>query len=186
MPFSTLDPRTALVVIDLQAGIVGNALTHPIEEVLTRTRSLLDAFRKHELPVVLVRVVGVPPGRTEAGGGSRQLPDGFADLAPELDRQPSDLVVTKGARSAFTHTGLAEQLRGLGVTQVVIVGVATSGGVESTARDAHEQGFHVTLPVDAMTDRTPDAHEHSVTAVFPRLAETGTTLQLLDILESTR
>ena len=177
---------TALIVVDLQAGIVGNSLAHPIDGVLTRTRSLLDAFRSHELPVVLVRVVGVPPGRTDTGAGHRQVPDGFADLVPELDQQPSDLVVSKQSRSAFTNTGLTERLRGLGVTHVVVVGISTSGGVESTARDAHEQGFHVTLPVDAMTDRTLDGHEHSVSSVFPRLAETGTTQDLLIILESTR
>jgi nicotinamidase-related amidase len=74
----------------------------------------------------------------------------------------------------------------LDVTQVVIAGVATSAGVESTARQAHELGFNVTLAVDAMTDMNSDAHINSVTQIFPRLGETGTTRDVIDLLENTR
>lgn len=94
--------------------------------------------------------------------------------------------MTKYARSAFSDTGLTERLRDLGVTQVVIVGIATSSGVESTARHAHEHGFHVSLPVDAMTDSALDSHEHSLNRVFPRIAETGSTEELLRLLEVRR
>ncbi|MEY9928892.1 nicotinamidase-related amidase [Catenulispora sp. GP43] len=185
--FSTLDPATALVVIDLQRGITGMALTHPTEDVVTRSAALAAAFREHSLPVVLVNVAGSPPGRTDAESGApRTFPEGWTELAPELDRQPEDLVVTKYARSAFAGTGLAERLRALGVTQVVVTGISTSGGVESTARSAHEDGFNVSLPVDAMTDRTPEAHAYSVQNIFPRIAETGTTEELLALLASTR
>ena len=69
---------------------------------------------------------------------------------------------------------------------MVIVGIATSAGVESTARQAHEHGFNVTLAVDAMTDMNPDAHINSVSRIFPRLGETGTTGEILTLLESTR
>ena len=68
-------------------------------------------------------------------------------------------------------------LRELGVTQVVISGIATSLGVESTARSAHEHGYHVVLATDAMTDRDPAAHANSVDRVFPRLGETATTIE---------
>jgi nicotinamidase-related amidase len=83
--------------------------------------------------------------------------------------------------SVYEH-GAAAHLRELGVTQVVIAGVATSIGVESTARQAHEFGFNVTLAVDAMTDRSADAHENSITRIFPRLGETGTTAEILALL----
>jgi len=83
-------------------------------------------------------------------------------------------------------TGLEEYLKKLGVTQVVIAGVATSAGVESTARQAHEFGFNVTLAVDAMTDMNADAHVNSITRIFPRLGETGTTEEILARLDSTR
>ena len=77
-------------------------------------------------------------------------------------------------------------LKKLGVTQVVIAGVATSIGVESTARYAHELGFNVTLAVDAMTDMNADAHTNSVTRIFPRLGETGTSREIIDLLGSSR
>lgn len=184
MPITTLDPKTALVVVDLQAGIVTLPLAHPVAGVVERSADLLRAFRDRGLPIVLVNVAGTPSGRTDqsAGAAPRSFPEGWTDLIPELDRQPEDIVVTKHARSAFTGTGLADRLRELGVTQVVITGIATGSGVESTARDAHEQGFHVTLPVDAMTDRHLSTHEHSVANVFPRIAETGSTEDVLDIL----
>jgi len=74
-------------------------------------------------------------------------------------------------------------MKKLGVTQVVIAGIATSIGVESTARYAYELGFNVTLAVDAMTDMNLDAHINSVTRIFPRLGETGTTQEIIDLLD---
>jgi nicotinamidase-related amidase len=183
MPITTIDPHAAVVVIDLQQGVVGAPLAHPVEDVVARTTALLTAFRDRGLPVVLVNVAGTPSGRTDASPPNLTLADGWTELIPALDRQPDDILVTKHARSAFTGTGLADLLRARHVTQVVVTGIATAGGVESTARDAHEQGFHVTLPVDAMTDRTLDRHDHSVREIFPRIAETGTTQDVLDVLD---
>jgi nicotinamidase-related amidase len=68
------------------------------------------------------------------------------------------------------------------VTQVVVTGVATGTGVEATARQAYEQGFHVTLALDAMTDLRPEAHDYSLASVFPRLGETGSTQDILTLL----
>jgi nicotinamidase-related amidase len=90
--------------------------------------------------------------------------------------------VTKWTWGAFASTDLEYRLKVLGVTQVVIVGVATGTGVESTARQAYEQGFNVTLAVDAMTDMRLEAHDHSIAHVFPRLGETGTTREIIDLL----
>ena len=70
------------------------------------------------------------------------------------------------------------------MTQVVLTGIATTAGVESTARAAHEAGYHVVLAIDAMTDRSAEAHDHSVRHVFPRLGETGTTAEILGLLET--
>ncbi|MGH6654441.1 MAG: isochorismatase family cysteine hydrolase [Actinocrinis sp.] len=188
MPLTALDRNTALVVVDLQAGVVPLPLAHPTDDVVGRSVALLRAFRRLKLPVVLVNVAGSPPGRTDEGnaaaasGAARGFPDGWDRLVSELDQQPDDILVTKRARSAFSGTGLADRLRELGVTQVVVTGIATSSGVESTARAAHEAGFHVTLPHDAMTDSALERHEHSVERVFPRIAETGTTQDVLDLL----
>lgn len=186
MALTTLDPKTALIVIDLQKGIVALPTVHPAAAVVKRARALAEAFRGHDLPVVLVTVSGPPSGRTERASNVAQLPAGWADLVPEMNPRPEDHRVTKRTWGAFTNTDLEKHLRALGVTQVVIAGIATSIGVESTARHAHELGFNVTLVVDAMTDLNPDAHINSITRIFPRLGETGTTEEIIDLLDKTR
>lgn len=93
-----------------------------------------------------------------------------------------DIIVTKQQWGAFYGTDLDLQLRRRGVTQVVLAGIATSIGVESTARSAHEHGYHVTLATDAMTDMSGEAHDNSVRRIFPRLGETGTTDEIVKLL----
>ncbi|MGW3347143.1 isochorismatase family cysteine hydrolase [Nonomuraea rubra] len=182
MPITAIDPQSALVVVDLQEGIVGLPLAHPVPDVLERNRELLAEFRRRGLPVVLVNVAGGPAGRNDLGAAFPAFPSGLTELVPQLDATQGDHLVTKKSRSAFTGTGLAQWLRERGVTQVVVTGIATGSGVESTARDAHEQGFHVTLPVDAMTDTDAASHDHSIARIFPRIAETGTTQDVLAAL----
>ena len=186
MALTTLDPNTALIVVDLQKGIVDYPLIHPVGEVVDRTRALLDTFRERGLPVVLVNVAGRPPGRTEQGPrASAVFTDGWTELLSALDQHPQDVVVTKRTWGAFASTDLETRLRGRGLTQVVISGVATGTGVESTARQAYEAGFNVTLAVDAMTDARRSAHDYSIANVFPRLGETGSTQAIIDLLERT-
>ena len=182
MAVTTLDPKTALIVIDLQKGILSYPTVHPVGEVVRQAALLADLFRRRALPVVLVNVAGVAPGRTEQARRQENPPAGWTDLAPELNRQPQDHVVTKRTWGAFTNTGLDALLRSLGVTQVVVAGVATSNGVEVTARQAYELGYNVTLATDAMTDAREGAHAYSLAQVFPRIGETGTTAEVLGLL----
>jgi nicotinamidase-related amidase len=187
MPLTTLDPKTALLVIDLQQGILAlDGAPYPVRDVVTRSAELADAFRRHRLPVVLVNVDRAPGVRTDLNpsGEPRILPADGLSLAPELGR--ADKLVTKHTPGAFTRTDLEDYLRGQGVTQVVVTGIATGTGVEATVQQAYELGFHISTPIDAMTDRGADMHEHSVTRVFPKRAETGTTAELLALLEATR
>ncbi|WP_430335930.1 cysteine hydrolase family protein [Rhodococcus sp. ACT016] len=183
MPITTVDPKTALIVVDMQKGVVGMPTVHSVDTVIQRIGVLLQVFRARGLPVALVNVAGTPPGRTDTGVvDASRLPADWTELIEQVDPQPGDIRVTKRARSGFTGTGLADRLHSLEVTQVVVVGLATSVGVETTALDAYERGFHVTLPVDAMTDRTLERHNHSVTTVFPGIAQTGTTADVLAVL----
>ena len=184
MTVTLIDPNTALLVIDLQQGIVSLPTARPIVEVVKHTSALADTFRRHNLPVVLVNVDAGAPGRTEQAPRVSTFPAGWTDLIAELNRQPGDHLVTKRTWGAFTNTDLEAYLKSRGVTQVVIAGVATSAGVESTARHAHELGFNVVLAVDAMTDMNPDAHNNSVARIFPRLGETGTTREIIDLLDN--
>ncbi|VTZ26425.1 Uncharacterized isochorismatase family protein YwoC [Methylocella tundrae] len=182
MALTTLDPKTALIIVDLQKGVIGLPAIHPIGDVIARARALADAFRERGLPVVLVNVAGGAPGRTEQPRQTGSRPEGWTDFIPELNQQPSDIVVTKWTWGAFASTDLEAQLKARGVTQVVIAGVATGTGVEATARQAYEQGFNVTLATDAMTDRHPETHDYSIKNVFPRLGETGTSREIIDLL----
>ncbi|MEU7487400.1 isochorismatase family protein [Streptomyces sp. NPDC042319] len=182
MTATTLDPNTALVLIDLQKGIAALPTAHPAAEVIERGARLAAAFRARGLPVVLVNVTGGAPGRTEGPARAGNPPADWAELVPELDRQPSDVLVTKKTWGAFHGTPLDMELRRLGVTQIVLAGIATSIGVESTARSAYEHGYHVTVATDAVTDMDADAHRNSVEKIFPRLGETDTTDAVVKLL----
>ncbi|WP_329455840.1 isochorismatase family protein [Streptomyces sp. NBC_01497] len=182
MSATTLDPKTALVVVDLQKGIVSLPTVHPADEVVERSARLAAAFRAKGLPVVLVRVTGGAPGRTEGASGGGQPPADWADLVEGLGRQDSDIVVTKQVWGAFHGTDLDLQLRRRGVTQVVLSGIATSIGVENTARAAYEHGYNVTVATDAVTDMDAETHRNAVERVFPRLGETDTTDAIIKLL----
>jgi nicotinamidase-related amidase len=180
MAITTLDPITALVVIDLQIGLLGFPAARPISEIIASSAALARAFRGRGLPVALVTAHGRAPGRVElVRPMAPNPPPNWAQLVPELEPQPSDILIAKYTWGAFHATPLDLQLRRRGVTQIVLTGVATSMGVESTARAAYEHGYNVALAIDAMTDATEDNHRHSVERVFPRLGETATTAEIL-------
>jgi nicotinamidase-related amidase len=172
-----------LVVIDLQKGVAGLPAVHPIAEIVARTARLARAFREHGLPVVLVNAAGAAPGRTDAGPRTFSFPPDWTELVPELEEIPGHRKITKERWGAFHGTLLDDHLRAQGVTQIVLTGVATSIGVESTARSAYDLGYNVALVLDAMTDLDADAHRYSIEKIFPRLGETGTTSDVLKLLQ---
>jgi nicotinamidase-related amidase len=182
MTVTTLDAKTALLVVDLQKGIVSFPVAHPIDSVIKNAVALAEAFRAHKLPVVFINVDGRAPGRAEHAISLGTPPADWTEIIPEFNRRPDEHLVTKRTWGAFTDTDLDRYLRERGVTQVVVIGVATTAGVESTARHAHELGYNVTLAVDAMTDMNADAHHNSITRIFPKMSETGTTQQIIDLL----
>ena len=192
LPLSLDAKHTAVVVIDLQKGITGRQGTPlPTTTVIANAARLLVAARTAGAQPILVHVGGAADGsdrpRPTADEGLRMtgaLPPDWSDLVPELDQQPGDIGLTKRTWGAFASTDLEAQLKALGVTQVVITGVATGTGVESTARQAYEAGFNVTLAIDAMTDANAEAHHYSLNQVFPKLGETGTAHDIIGLLET--
>ncbi len=180
MPLTAIDPQTALVVIDLQKGIATPPTIHPIHEVVNNACALATVFRSYGLPVILVNVAGSPPGRCERPAPTR--PEGWTELVLELNQQPDDHLVTKFSWGGFTGTGLDELLKGHSVTQIVLAGMATSMGVETTARQAFELGYNVTVAVDATTDRNADAYRNSTEWIFPKLAEVGSSTDIIQLL----
>jgi nicotinamidase-related amidase len=187
MPATALDPRTALVVIDLQKGIAALPLVHPFAGVVANTRRLAEAFRRARLPVVLVNVAFSPDSadrlrnRADLQVQIPASPD-FAELVPELGAEPADLRITKRQPNAFYGTELDLQLRRRQVTGIVLTGVSTSIGVDGTARAAHERGYNLTFASDATTDRDPAAYEFVTKKMLPRLGEVDTTDAILALV----
>jgi nicotinamidase-related amidase len=184
MPITQLDPQAALIVIDLQKGIVAIPPAQTAQEIVAKSVQLIQAFRQRNLPVVLVNVVAAAPGRTGQPRRNFEFPPDWAELVPELNAQPSDILVSKRSFGAFLTTNLQEQLKAHGVTQIFLCGIATSAGVESTARSAYDLGYNVVFVTDAMTDRDPETHIFCTEKIFPRLGETGATAEVLQLLES--
>lgn len=181
MSLSQLDAVAALVIIDLQKGVLGMTTEPPTSVVLERSARLASAFRAKGLPVVLVNVSGRAPGRT-SNPNPFTPPPGWDELAPELDAQLTDVRITKFNIGAFHGTGLDMQLRRRGVTQIFLTGIATSSGVEATARAAYDHGYNVVSVSDAMSDRDRSAHEHAIAVQLPKIGEVTTTDELLQVL----
>jgi len=187
MSATELDPRTALVTIDLQKGMAPYPFTRPFREVVATSARLVDAFRRAQLPIVFVTVAPSRDGgdwlhkRTEIQHSMPTSPD-FSELVPELARREHDIVITKRQWSAFSGTEFDLQLRRRGVTGIVLTGVATSIGVDSTARAAHEHSYNVTFAADAISDLDSAAHEHAMTKIFPRLGEIDTAERIISLL----
>lgn len=179
----TLDKNIALVVIDLQKGIVALPPADEAARVVAQASMLIDAFHARALTVALVTVVGAPPGRTEQPRAAASDP-AWADLAPGITAKSGDVRIAKKSWCAFTGTELDARLKAAGITQVVFCGIATSIGVESSARAAYALGYNVAFAVDAMTDIKAEAHAHSIARIFPRMGETAQTQEIIQLLDS--
>ena len=182
---TTLDPATALVLIDLQHGITALPTTQPADEIVARCARLADAFRATDKLVVASRVAFAADGgdviktRTaESPSNGKQVPD-YGDIRPEVGLSDRDIVVTKHGWNAFYGTDLDLELRRRKVTGIVLAGISTSIGVESAARAANERGYELTIVTDAVTDTSERAHLNSLEVIFPRIAELATTEEVL-------
>jgi nicotinamidase-related amidase len=184
MPVTALDIRTALVVVDLQKGLSNHPTVHPFAAVVENAARLATVFRRAGLPVALVTVSFSADGgdmlrpRVDVRRPLTAGPD-FAQLVPELGPMPGDILITKRQQNAFYGTELDLQLRRRHVTGIVLCGIATGSGVDSTARAAYERAYNVTFASDAITDVDPPVHELEMTKVFPRLGEVDTTDAIL-------
>ncbi|WP_083165995.1 isochorismatase family protein [Mycobacterium aquaticum] len=186
MALISLDPNAALVLVDLQKAIAQAA---PAQPVIAHAAQLAEAFRSHGLTVVLVQLASrhgsTAPGRTDMPRPQHQTctsPSDWHHIVDELAGHPDDILITKRNWGAFYGTDLDLHLRRRHISQIVLGGVATSIGVESTARSAHEHGYHLALVVDAMADLDPISHQHSIEKIFPRLGQITTSAEILTLL----
>jgi nicotinamidase-related amidase len=173
-----VDPKTtALVLIDLQDGILGYPLV-PLAgpELLAKGKALAERFRAAKAPVVLVNVAWAADSKdalhapvdypTHPKDG---FPKGFSNLGAGLAKD-GDILITKRQWGAFNGTELDLQLRRRGIRTIVLGGVATNMGVESTARQAWELNYEVVIAKEATTSLAADMHEFALTKIFPMIA----------------
>ena len=188
----TLDPATtALVLIDLQHGIVGMTVApRPASAVVDAAARLAQAFRAAKAPVVLVTVANLDDGgdmlapELDAPPPAGKRPADFAQIVAPLDGHPSDLRIVKRQWGAFYGTELDLQLRRRGIRTIVLAGISTHVGVESTARDAFERGYHQVFVEDAMASPSAEAHANTCRFVFPRIGRIRTTDETIGALRT--
>ena len=188
-----LDPKqTALVVIDMQRGIMQRqTLPHAASDVLARCARLAKQFRAVGAPVVLVNVSYSPSGEDRLNQPTDAPlmgnPDaGWDELSPELGRTDRDILITKRQWGAFYGTALDLHLRRRGIRTIVIAGIATNFGVESTARDAYERSYALVFVEDAMAGLTAEAHTFAITTIFSRIGRVRSTEDVLGGLAARR
>lgn len=189
-PTLQLDPKTtALVLIDLQNGIVAmDVKPQPSSDVVARSRRLADAFRAAGAPVVLVTVGHIDgkdalaPTLDTPPAAAAKPPAGWSDVVAEMNAQPSDLRIMKRQWGAFYGTELDLQLRRRGIRTIVLAGISTNVGVESTARDAFERGYDQVFVTDAMASPAAEAHANTLKYTFPRMGRQRSTEEVLAAL----
>jgi len=180
--------RTALVVIDLQKGIASRSTApHDSKTVISNAAKLADAFRKKGMPVFLVHVTAGDADRLRpisdeqwimpAGGQSD-----WSELVPEMNAQASDNIIAKKQWGAFYGTELDLQLRRRKIDTIVLCGIATNVGVESTARFAYEYGYQQVFAEDAMSSMSAQLHENTITSVFRRIGRVRSTEEITQAL----
>ena len=171
-----LNPKsTAVVLIDLQKGVLAMPVApHSAAAVYERSIRLAQRFREAGAPVVWVRV-SFSGDLADALRPPVDQPSNYAALPPGWDEfpeplPPSDLIITKRQWGAFYGTELDLQLRRRGIRCIVLGGIATNIGVESTARSAAEHGYELVIPEDLCSGASAEMHAFSFKHILPRLA----------------
>ena len=171
--------HTALVVIDPQNWTLGMPLSpHAADVVVGNAVLLAHAIRAADGIVVLTRAAFSPgyadmlrtPVDMALNVPQGGIPAQALAFRAEMDALEAEVVITKRQWSAFHGTELDLQLRRRGMTTVVIGGVMTNFGVESTARDAWQHGYAVVVAEDACSSLNPDMHRFAVENILPRVA----------------
>lgn len=173
--------KTALVLIDLQKGIV------PIggDEIVEKSVQLVNRFREQNGFISFVRVDfqdgkdALMPETDQKPSAPQERPADWAEFDPRLNVQESDYIVTKRQWGAFFGTDLDLQLRRRGIDTIVLCGIATNIGVESTAREAFQYGYNQIFIMDAMATFTKEEHEATLSYIFPKIGKLRTTQQFL-------
>lgn len=184
-----LDPKsTALVLIDLQRGIVGRQLApHSASDVVTRSATLASGVRASGGIVAYVHVLvddvlRLPADRPNPRP-TEPLPRSASELVPEAGFQVGDLLISKRQWGAFYGTNLEQQLRRRAIRTIILGGVATNFGVESTARAAHDRGYELIFAEDAMSSLSAEFHQFSIEKIFPVMGRVRSSAEITEALK---
>lgn len=184
--------KAAFVVIDIQKGIL--AIDRKLEpytakQVVANVSKLVRRFRELGMPVFLVHVTSIdgkdmlhPITDQRLQWSSSQRPADWAEFVEEIRPTEKDIVITKRQWGAFYGTELDLQLRRRSIDTIVLCGVSTNIGVETTAREAYQYGYNQVFVTDAMAASSKDEHEVTLKFIFPRIGLLRTTEQVLSAL----
>jgi nicotinamidase-related amidase len=189
-PLNIDKTKTAIVIIDLQKGIVAmETKPYASKTVIENTAQLLKTFRKNNMPVFLVRVATssdqkdrLNPVTDMTFGGGAKMPADWSEIVSELSKEASDFVITKKQWGAFFGTELDLELRRRKIDTIVLCGISTNIGVESTARFAYEYGYNQIFVEDAMSSQSKEEHENSIEKIFPRIGLVRKTKEVLEAI----
>ncbi len=181
--------RTALVVIDLEKGIVSRSTApYAASDVVRNAASLANSCRTSGIPVFLVHVTSSPDGKdalhpqADAAMQMSTPPPDWAELVPEIGPRPGDFIITKRQWGAFYGTELDLELRRRGIQTIILCGISTNIGVESTARFAYEYGYDQIFVEDACTAMSTEEHQNTFKTVFPRIGLVRKTAEIISAL----
>ena len=181
--------KTALVVIDLQKGVTAMpSRPYTAQEVISNASKLVNAFRKNSMPVFLVHVETTKETMLKVISDqtfTRPLPASpdWSEFVPELTPIPSDVVIAKKQWGAFYGTDLDLQLRRRKMDTIVLCGISTDIGVESTARFAYEYGYQQIFAEDAMASRSDEQHNAAVNFIFKRIGRVRKTDEIVKAIK---
>lgn len=175
-------------MIDLQGAIVARETApYKAADVVARSAKLAEAVRKAGGTVVYVHVMmgEFPPRITDVQrpSPSGPLPPDATDIVPEAGMQKDDILIPKRQWGAFHATSLDQQLRRKGIDTIILGGIATNMGVESTARSAQEHDYQIIFAENAMSSVSAELHEFAVSKIFPLMGRVRSTKEILEALK---
>jgi len=183
----SLDPKkTALVVIDLQNALMElKTAPHPVADVVRTNRRIAQALRSRGGLVVWVRVdlndfLDLPVDQPPPKRG--QMPPELSEIAPSAGREENDLVMTKRHWGAFAKTALEDELKRRGIDTVILTGISTNIGVESTLRQGAGLGFAFVVAEDACSGQDGGDHRFAFEKIFPRIARVRAADEIIEAI----
>ena len=184
--------KIAIIIIDIQKGIINmNRELNPYsgDKIVENNVKLVNRLRESGCLITFVHVDfldgkdALKPVMDESGDSMNNYPDDFAEFLPELSPNSSDLVITKRQWGAFFGTELDLQLRRRRIDTLLLTGVATSIGVDTTAREAFQRDYQQIFVEDAMTDLTNERHQFVTQKIFPRMGRIRSTADIIQELK---